>query len=76
MHRSPQPQQEKHTKRASQLRFNINIDLNYDLDVQDSLMDMYNKLGMTAEHEMKDDINYSKCFRLNRSCSPRMMHDI
>ena len=62
MYLSPQPQREKHTKRASQPRSNcyVDIDWNYDCDAlnvsEPGLIDMCNDLGLT-EHEMKDDIN-------------------
>ena len=59
---SPQPQREKHTKTASQPRFNcyVDIDLNYGLDAQTEselgLVELYNKLGM-SEHNLNADIN-------------------
>ena len=59
---SPQPQQRKHTKIASQPRFNCygNIDLNYDLDAQTEselgLVELYNRLGM-SEHNLNADMN-------------------
>ena len=58
---SPQPQRGKHTKIASQPRFNCygNIDLNYDLDAQTeselALVELYNRLGM-SEHNLNADI--------------------
>ena len=61
-HLSPQPQREKHTKIASQPRFNcdVDIDLNYDLDAQTEselgLVELYNRLGM-SEHDFNADIN-------------------
>ena len=60
-HPSPQPQQEKHTKIASQPRFNCDVDiyLNYDLDAQTEselgLVELYNRLGM-SEHDLNADI--------------------
>ena len=62
VHLSPRPQRKKHTKIASQPRFNcdVDIDSNYDLDAQTEselgLVELYNRLGM-SEHELIADMN-------------------
>ena len=61
-HLSPQAQREKHTKIASQSRFNcvVDTDLNYDLDAQIEselgLVELFNRLGM-SEHDFNGEIN-------------------